>query len=217
MSKLTLVIGNKNYSSWSLRAWFLLRQAGIDFDEVKVLLHQNNSAIEQHSPSGRVPVLIDGDLKIWESLAICEYVAERYPAARLWPEDVKARAFARSISSEMHAGFTGVRKHMPMNCHARFPERQMPPGVAEDIRRITSIWNECRKNYAGAGEFLFGHFTAADAMFAPVVIRFLIYGIQLDPVSSDYRDMILSLPAMQEWLQAACDETETIPELEALK
>ena len=218
MSEMTLVIGNKNYSSWSLRPWFLLKQAGIPFQEIKVRLHQTpaQDEIQKYSPSGKVPVLIDEAVKIWESLAICEYAAERFPEKKLWPADSKARAMARAISSEMHAGFQALRQNMPMNCRARVSQKEITTAVQGDIQRISEIWNECRAQYGKAGPMLFGHFSIADAMFAPVAIRFMIYGVMLDPISKAYQDAILSLPAMKEWLEAARSEKETIPEMDAL-
>lgn len=218
MPPLKLVIGNQNYSSWSLRAWLLLKQSGIEFEEIKLMLHQNdNSLLDQYSPSGKVPVLMDGDTKIWESLAIGEYLAERYPEKQLWPKDTLARALARSISSEMHAGFMNLRKNMPMNCKAKLPGKGMGPGVQEDINRIQSIWSECRNVYGAAGKFLFGRFMVPDAMFAPVVVRFSVYDVKLDSAAREYRDTILSLPAMQEWIGEARAEKELIPELEVQK
>jgi len=216
MGKLTLVIGNKNYSSWSLRPWVLMKQARLTFDEILIPIHRadTQSAILRYSPAGRVPVLLDGDITVWESIAICEYLAERFPSARMWPEDVAARALARAISAEMHAGFQTLRQSMPMNCRGRFPGKGLKPGVQEDIDRITGIWRDCRQRYGGEGDMLFGHFTIADAMFAPVVLRFITYDVKLDPVSKAYVKAIESLPAIQEWVEAARAEALTIPELE---
>ncbi len=218
MSEMTLVIGNKNYSSWSLRPWLVMKKAGLDFKEVRIPLHRESTAkeIAWHSPSGRVPVLITDGMTIWESLAICEYLAETYPEAKLWPEDVQARAMARSVSNEMHAGFQALRQNMPMNCRARFPGKGMAPGVQEDINRITHIWNECRERYGSENVFLFGNFTVADAMFAPVVCRFVTYGVKVDPVSKIYMNAILSLPAMSEWLKAAREEQEMIHDVDLI-
>lgn len=216
MGELTLVIGNKNYSSWSLRAWLLLKQAGIAFQEIKIPLHTEagNQTADQYSPSGKVPVLIDGDVKVWESLAILEYIAERHPEKKLWPENAEVRSYARAISSEMHAGFTNLRKNMVMNCRTSLPGKGMAEGVQADISRITQIWNECRKRFGRHGRFLFGFFTAADAMYAPVAFRFNTYGVSLDPVSKQYMEAMLNLPAMQDWLAAARIEPEAIPEYE---
>ena len=209
MADFTLVIGNKNYSSWSLRAWLLLKQAGIDFEEIRVPLHKNDPALIQYSPSGKVPVLIDGEVKVWESLAICEYLAERFPKANLWPKDLKARAFARSISNEMHAGFMALRKNCPMNIREQI-KKEIPADVQSDIDRITSIWREARERFGVGGPFLFGHFTVSDAMYAPVVTRFVTYGVKVDPISKGFMDAILSLPAMKEWIASAHKEVEVL-------
>jgi glutathione S-transferase len=216
MGNLTLVIGNRNYSSWSLRGWLLLKQAGLIFEEVFIPIHTPDSekAILRYSPGGLVPVLLDGNITVWESISICEYVAEQYPSARLWPEDVAARALARSVSAEMHAGFRTLRQNMPMNCRGRFPGKGLKPGVQEDIDRITAIWRDCRQHYGRGGDLLFGYFTCADAMYAPVVSRFITYDVKVDPVSKAYMDTVWSLPAMQEWVNAAKVEPYTIDELE---
>lgn len=210
MSELTLVIGNKNYSSWSLRAWLLLKQTGIPFKEIKLKLHVEPSDVPKYSPSGKVPVLIDGNIKIWESLAIAEYLAEKFPEKKLWPADANARAFARSVCSEMHAGFIKLRKNMPMDCRVDAPGKGMAEGVQDDINRICAIWNEARTKFGKSGPFLFNHFTIADAMFAPVVIRFKGYHVKTDSVASNYMKTIFSLPAMQEWISAGVAETEVI-------
>jgi glutathione S-transferase len=213
MTKLTLVIGNKNYSSWSLRPWLAMRQFGLDFDEVRIALYTPDSPakIRQYSPSGKVPVLLDKTLTIWDSLAICEYLAEQFPTIHWWSEDRTKRAINRSISAEMHSGFQSLRQNMPMNCRARLPGKGMAPGVQEDIQRITAIWRDCRQNFGAGGDMLFGEFTIADAMFAPVALRFITYDVQLDSVSRNYVEAILSLPALQEWIQAAETEPESIP------
>lgn len=218
MGQLTLVIGNKNYSSWSLRPWILMKHAGIPFAELCLPLHTEtfNREITKYSPSGRVPILIDGELKIWESISICEYLAERFLESNLWPEHPEPRALARSISAEMHAGFMELRRNLPMNARAKGTLKSIPEGASADIRRITEIWNDCRARYGKNGEFLFGHFTVADAMFAPVVLRFHTYGVKIDPVSETYVNTILSLPAMKEWLEAARNETESFPETDRL-
>lgn len=214
--KLTLVIGNKNYSSWSLRPWLLLKQAGIPFSELRIPLYTTESKahILEYSPTGKVPVLIDGDVRVWESLAICEYLAEISPQSRLWPADRAARATARSISTEMHAGFGDLRKHMSMNCRKFLPGKGRTPEVERDISRIVAIWETCRNQFAGEGPFLFGHFTVADAMYAPVALRFAIYDVELPPVAAAYAETLRALPAIQEWLAAAQMETETIPQFE---
>jgi glutathione S-transferase len=212
MTKFTLVIGNKNYSSWSLRPWLAMRQFGLDFDEVRIALYtpESPAKIRQYSPSGKVPVLLENTVTVWDSLAICEYLTEQFPAIHWWPEDRTARAIARSISAEMHSGFQNLRQNMPMNCRARLPGKGMASGVQEDIDRITAIWRECRQNFSADGDLLFGEFTIADAMYAPVVMRFITYDVQLDSVSRNYVEAILALPAMQEWIKAADTEPETI-------
>jgi glutathione S-transferase len=216
MSQLTLVIGNKNYSSWSLRPWLVLKQAGVDFKEIRIPLYTKTAHLEilKHSPVAQVPILHYSEITIWESLAICEYLAESFTHIPLLPKDIAARALARSISAEMHAGFQNLRQNMPMNCRAKLPGKGMAPGVQADIDRITSIWRDCREKFSHGGDMLFGHFTIADAMFAPVVLRFTTYGIKLDPICQSYADTILDLPAIQEWIAAAKQETEIIPKFE---
>lgn len=215
MTKLTLVIGNKNYSSWSLRPWLAMKQAGLEFAEVHISLYTPTSRQEilQYSAAGKVPILIDDELKIWESLAICEYIAEQFDASLL-PEDSTTRAIARSISSEMHAGFSCLRQSMPMNCRARLPMKNFSPELQADIARINMIWRDCRHNFGQSGDFLFGNFTIADAMFAPVVLRFLTYDVQLEKVEQAYADAILQLPTLQSWLNDAHNEEENIADFE---
>ena len=212
MNRLTLVIGNKNYSSWSLRAWLALKHSGAAFDELRIPLDMptTREQILKHSPAGRVPVLHDGGFTVWDSLAICEYLAERFPAARLWPDDAAARAVARAVSAEMHAGFPVLRAAMPMNCRARRPGKGRAPGVDDDIARIAAIWRGCRDEFGDGGAMLFGRFSIADAMFAPVASRFVTYGVALDPVAAAYVDAVFALPAMADWLAAAHAETERI-------
>ncbi len=214
MTQLTLIIGNKNYSSWSLRPWLALKQARIDFTEVRIALDTPTASeeIRRYSPSARVPVLHDGSLIVWESLAICEYVAE-YFDPDLWPHDRIAKAVARSVSAEMHSGFTNLRQNMPMNCRARLCNLGINLAVQADIDRITSIWCECREKYGSDGDFLFGQFTIADAMFAPAVSRFITYGVKLEGVAQAYAEAVWQLPAMQEWLAAAMSEGESISNL----
>ncbi len=216
MSNYTLVIGNKNYSSWSLRPWLLMRHAGIDFTEVRIPLYtpESKQQIRHYSPSGKVPCLLDGDLAVWDSLAIAEYLAERHPALKLWPSDAAQRAHARSISAEMHSGFANLRSRMSMNCRGRFPGHGRSVEVAGEIDRIQRIWGECRERHAHAGPFLFGQFCIADAMYAPVALRFRTYEVQLNPVNRGYADAILALPAMQRWLAEAEAEIEVIAAFE---
>jgi glutathione S-transferase len=216
MESLTLVIGNKNYSSWSLRPWLLLKHFGIEFDEVRIPLFQADSAqaLREASPSGRVPVLRDVDLIVWDSLAICEYLAEKFPHLPLWPAATDARAVARSVSAEMHAGFSALRENMAMNCRKHLPGKGRAPGVQEDIDRITAIWRDCRKRYGAGGDMLFGKFSIADAMFAPVTFRFVTYGVDTDPVSTAYIKAVHALAPMQDWLAAARIEPEIITQSE---
>jgi glutathione S-transferase len=217
MDGLKLVIGNKNYSSWSLRPWVLMRNAGIPFEEIQIpLRHEDSrSRVLQYSPSGKVPCLLDGALTVWDSIAICEYVAEKFPDRKLWPEDRTKRAVARSVSAEMHSGFPNLRQHMPLNCRASYPGKGRAQGVQEDIDRITALWRECRERHGAGGDFLFGRFSIADAMFTPVAFRFQTYGVELDPVSRRYADAVLAVPAAQEWLEAARKEPWTIALYEA--
>jgi glutathione S-transferase len=216
VSDYTLVIGNKNYSSWSLRPWLLMRQAGLDFREIRIALYtpESKAQIRAHSPSGRVPCLVDGGLAIWDSLAICEYLAERHPRLELWPAASAARAVARSVSAEMHSGFQHLRTNMSMNCRGRFPGLGRSVEVAGEIDRIQRLWADCRARFGGSGPFLFGRFSIADAMYAPVVLRFRTYQVQLNPVSREYADAVLALPALQEWVAAAVAETEVIAAFE---
>jgi len=208
MVDFTVCIGNKNYSSWSLRPWLALKQTGASFAEVVIPLDQPESLdnLRRHSPSGRVPVLRHGDVVVWESLAICEYLADRFPAAGLWPAATAARAHARAISCEMHAGFAELRRLLPMDIRRRWPLAARLEKAGADVARVTAIWRECRERFGGDGPFLFGRFTAADAMYAPVTTRFVTYGVPLDPVSSAYVDAVLRWPAMQEWSAAAARE-----------
>jgi glutathione S-transferase len=213
---LTLVIGNKNYSSWSLRPWLAMRQFEIDFDEVRLALYtpETPQHIRRYSPAGKVPVLLDDTLTVWDSLAILEYLAECFPTLHWLPETKAARAIARSICAEMHSGFQALRHHMPMNCRAKLSGKGMTPEVQVDIDRITAIWRECRQAYSAEGTLLFGQFTIADAMFAPVALRFVTYDVPLDSLSKQYVETILALPAMQAWLTEAEAEPERLPAFE---
>ncbi len=210
MSERTLVIGNKNYSSWSLRPWLAMKVLGIEFDEVVIPLDEADTKekILSYSPAGKVPILIAGDLTIWESLAIMEYLAESFPQRGVWPEDPVLRAEARSISAEMHAGFSGVRSHYPMNIRKDAITREPTPEAAKDIARITKIWRDCLET--SGGPFLFGSFCAADAMYAPVVSRFETYQIPVDSVCRAYMDDILTLPVFEKWCAAAEAEPRII-------
>ena len=207
-----LVIGNKNYSSWSLRAWLLLREAGIEFDEHRIALDLPGTAhqIAEYSSAGRVPVLILDDVTIWDTLAIAETVAERWSEKQLWPLDPTSRAHARAISAEMHSGFETLRNCMPMNCRAMGRKIAIPDELGADIDRVIAIWSDCHRRYGDQGGWLFGNFSVADAMFAPVVLRFRTYGINLSESAGYYPQRLLESEAMQDWLAAAESETEVI-------
>ena len=203
-----LVVGSKNYSSWSLRPWLLLSVFGVAFDEILLPLDTPEfyQRIRDYSPTGRVPVLHDGDVRVWDSLAIAEYANERWLGGRGWPADAAARALARSISAEMHSGFAALRTELPMNCRKRVANHPMSPEARADIARIKAIWRETRERFGKGGPFLFGAFGIADAMYAPVVLRFESYGVVLDPVERTYADAILALPALRDWLAATVNE-----------
>lgn len=205
---LTLVIGNKCYSSWSLRPWLALRHHGIDFQEVLVPLDRADTkeTILKHSPAGKVPVLKDEGVTVWESLAILDYLGDRFPECMLWPEDRAARAMARSVSAEMHAGFMALRRAMPMNLARRFADTDRGEDVARDIERVLRIWKDARKQFGQGGDFLFGQFGAADAMFAPVVTRFHTYSVPVDDEVRRYMGAVMALPAFQAWRKAALEE-----------
>ena len=212
MADFTLVIGNRNYSSWSLRGWLMARIAGIEFDEIVVPLDlpETQPTIRKHSPSGRVPVLLHRGLAVWESLAIAEYLNDLKPEVGLWPPSAAARAHARAISAEMHAGFVDLRTNMPMNIRASYPGKGMTPQVRADIERITGLWRDCRKRFSTAFQndagFLFGAFGAADAMYAPVVTRFRTYGVKLDSDSEAYCTAVMEHAAMKQWVADARNE-----------
>jgi glutathione S-transferase len=214
--KITIYLANKNYSSWSLRPWLALKQTGAAFMEEVIPLDQptTREQILRVSPSGKVPALHHGDVRVWESLAIAEYLAEAFPDAHLWPTDPAARALARSISAEMHGGFMPLRHAMPMNMRASAPGKGMAPGVQDDINRITAIWRSCREQFGKGGPFLFGTFTIADAMFAPVASRFTTYQTKLDEESEAYRQAILNHPPFQEWQATAKNEPWIVPKYE---
>jgi glutathione S-transferase len=207
-----LIIGNKNYSSWSLRPWLLMKEAGIDFEEHRVALDMPGTAkeIAEFSPAGKVPVLILDDVVVWDSLAIIETLADRWPDKFVWPEDPAERALARSICAEMHAGFSYLRNCMPMNCRAMGRKVAIPDELGADIDRVIAIWSDCHKRFGDRGGWLFGRFSAADAMFAPVVLRLRTYGINLPESAGFYPHRLLESKAMQEWLAAAECETEVI-------
>jgi glutathione S-transferase len=216
---LQLVIGNKNYSSWSMRPWLALRANRIAFDEVFIPLYtgdDDKKRILGFTHSGKVPALIDGDVTIWDSLAIIEYLAEGFPEARLWPEDRARRAHARSISAEMHSGFVALRTECGMNLHRPVGAITLSADAHANIARIRQIWIECRERYGKFGPFLFGAFGGADAMFAPVVHRFRTYAIAVEPEAQDYMNTVMSLPAFQEWTTAGLAETLVIERFETV-
>jgi glutathione S-transferase len=214
VERFRLLIGNKNYSSWSLRPWLLLRVAGVPFEEELLPFHLEGwkERVRAVNPAGQVPALVheraDGTRSVvWESLAICDYAARIRPEARLWPdEDPSALAMCLSVSAEMHAGFRRLRESMPMNVRKSLPGRGRQPGVAEDIARVAAIWGEAQQRFGAGGPFLFGRFSVADAMYAPVVYRFATYAVELDGACAAYRDHMLGLPAMREWAAASAAE-----------
>lgn len=203
-ASMTLVIGTKRYSSWSLRPWLAAKMAGLTFDEVPVALRQPGTKAEilRYSPSGKVPCLIHDSLVVWDSLAICEYLAELHPA--LWPDARDARAIARAVAAEMHSGFPVLRNACSMDVCVVTPMADIAPELQAEIQRIRALWNDCRARFGFGGPFLFGRFSIADAMFAPVVTRFTTFALPMDPVSQAYCHAVWSLPAMGEWKQAAC-------------
>ncbi len=210
--QLKLIIGNKNYSSWSLRSWILLKEAGIEFEEYRIALDEEGSAAEiaRFSPSGRVPVLMMGEQPVWDTLAIAETVAEQWPEKKLWPSDPAAKAHARCVSAEMHAGFPTLREAMPMNCRAMGRKVSLPDALTADVDRVLDIWSDCHRRYRSQGDWLFGSFSVADAMFAPVVLRFRTYGINLPDSASSYPRRLLESEAIQDWLAASESEIEVI-------
>jgi glutathione S-transferase len=214
VSAFTLVVGNKNYSSWSLRGFLAARAAGVPFREVLVRLSEPGSKQEllKHSPAGKVPTLKHGERVIWDSLAIIEYLAEIRADAGLWPADAAARAHARSIAAEMHAGFQALRSHMPMNLRKSLPGKGRGRDVEADIERICAIWTDCRARYGATGPFLFGRFSAADVMYTPVATRFHTYAVELDDEPQAYVDAVLARPDYLEWHEAALDEPWVIAE-----
>jgi glutathione S-transferase len=211
--RMRLIIGNKNYSSWSLRPWLAMKSAAIAFEETLISLEAPDfkARVTAVSPAGRVPVLIDGEVLVWESLAILEYLADKFPVAGLWPAEAGARAFARAISSEMHAGFVPLRRHLPMNMWRPVKPRLLDDAVKTDVARIDAIWNACRADFGGGGAFLFGRFGAADAMYAPVVSRFHTYAVEVSDTARAYMRAVMALPAFIEWRDAARRETWVLP------
>ena len=210
-----LVVGNKNYSSWSLRPWLFLHAFGVSFDEIKVSLRIEGieERLKKHSGSARVPVLIDDDLIIWDSLAICEHVSEVYLDGRGWPTAQKQRSLARSVVAEMHSGFHALRSELPMNCKAK-KRIEVSDSVISDANRIKSIWTDFAEKSSAGNLCLFGEFGIADCFFAPVALRFNSYGISLDGIAKEYMECLLNHPSMQTWIEAALLETEVLPEEE---
>jgi len=209
---LTLVIGNKNLSSWSMRPWVAAMAFGIPFTEIRVLLDQRDTAnqIARYSHAGRVPVLLAGEMTIWDSLSIIEYLAEQFPDKHMWPQDVAARALARSIVAEMHAGFGELRNAMPMHIQAHLPGRGRTPGAQADIGRVCEIWEDCLSRF-GHHQFLFGAFSIADAFYAPVVMRFKTYGVALAPALQAYCERVAAHPAVARWISEAMAENDPTP------
>ncbi|HEY6940006.1 glutathione S-transferase family protein [Dokdonella sp.] len=217
-AKPLLVIGNKNYSSWSLRPWLLLRNHGVAFDEHRLLLDTPEFAREigRWSPGRTVPALRHGDLVVWDSLAICEYANETFLDGAGWPREAAARAVARAVSAEMHSGFRALRTRMPMNARRRVQGFAYGDDVRADIERVFAIWRDCRARFGAGGPFLFGAFSIADAMYAPVVLRFVTYGVAIEPGLEAWADALLALPAMREWLRDSAAESEVVAATEAV-
>jgi glutathione S-transferase len=220
LQMLKLVIGNKNYSSWSMRPWLAMRASDIAFEEVFIRLYTDDKAdkdrILSFSPAGKVPALIDGDVTVWDSLSIIEYLAEKFPQSRLWPEDWARRAHARSISAEMHSGFMALRNECGMNLHRPVGAVALSDDARANVARIQEIWADCHRRYGKEGPFLFGAFSGADAMFAPVAHRFRTYAIEMTDDARHYFDAMMSLPAFQEWTRAGLAETLVIERFETV-
>ena len=219
MAPPVLVIGNKNYSSWSLRPWLLLRHAGVEFEERRLLLDtpEFRRDIGQWSPTARVPVLIDEGLTVWDSLAICEYANERWLGGRGWPADLARRAVARAAAAEMHSGFTALRSQLPMNSRRQPDGYRWDAAAQADINRIRALWSALRRQHGAGGAFLFGEFGIVDAMFAPVASRFDGYGVAVDDTAAAYMQALFALPALREWRQAAAQESEHVAATDALR
>lgn len=218
MDRPVLVIGNKNYSSWSLRPWLLLRHFGVDFDEVRLALDSPafTSEVLRHSPTGKVPALRDGALQLWDSLAICEYANERWLGGRGWPADPAQRALARAAAAEMHSGFTALRTQLPMNSRRQPDAYRWDAAAQADINRIRALWSELRRDHGRGGAFLFGDFGIVDAMYAPVAIRFDGYGVDVEGEAGAYMQALLAVPALREWRQAGALESERVAATDAL-
>ena len=214
MTDLTLIIGNKNYSSWSLRPWVFMKHYQIEFNEKRVALftETTNEELSQYKSDFKVPILQDGDLIVWDSLSILEYISENYLASKGWPGEIKARAIARSISSEMHSSYLNVRNELPMNCRKKFKNISLTSKAEEEIERINMLWRKCRNEYGKEGEWLFGRYSIADAMFAPIALRFAGYSIPLGKLENDYVRSVLKQPSIVEWMEAGKLESEIIEE-----
>jgi glutathione S-transferase len=218
MSELTLVIGNRNYSSWSMRAWLALEQTGARFREQHVWFDEDGDRKQRLalSPAGRVPILLHGDLTVWDSLAIAEYLAELYPEAGLWPARREARALARALCAEMHSGFVEIRSRMPLNCRASATPREPHVELNAEIERMVQIWTETRRHHGKGGPYLFGARSAADAFFAPVASRFRTYAVRLDGEAATYAESVLRMPAVRDWIEKAESEGHPDPPYDAL-
>lgn len=211
-----LIIGNKNYSSWSLRPWLLMKEKGISFKETKIPLYIEGSEEEllKYSSSGKVPALLDGEITVWDSLSICEYVNEEYPDIGCWPKKKDQRALARSVSHEMHSGFFEIRNTLHMNCRKKIKYSSISIELERDIERVCEIWRMCRASCTEPGGYLFGSFSIADAMYAPVVLRFESYGIEVGDIERKYMDVILANPSLESWVAEGINEEEYIEECE---
>jgi glutathione S-transferase len=214
MSNITLIIGNQNYSTWSMRPWLFVKYHELDVDIEKVTLFtdQTRQKLANHFSNGKVPLLIDGDLEVWDTMAILEYLAEKFPHTRAWPDDVEARAVARSVSAEMHSSFTHLRNDIPMNCRRFFPDYPVSESATRDIDRIQEIWGYCRSRFGKNGPWLFGAFSIADAMFAPVVMRFRSVQVHLDTVSQAYCETVNRCPKVVQWINDGKHESEVVKE-----
>lgn len=216
MSDLTLIIGNKNYSSWSLRPWVFMKQHQIDFEEKRIALFTETFKEEllQYNSDFKVPILKDGDLLVWDTLSILEYISEQYLQSNGWPREKNARAVARSVSSEMHSSFVNIRNELPINCRKKFHDISLSPGTIREIERIKTLWRNCRTQFGGEGEWLFGEYSIADAMYAPMALRFEGYSIGLGEVEEAYVRSILKQPSIVEWIEAGKAEKEVIEQSE---
>ena len=212
MSNLILIIGNKNYSSWSLRPWVFLKQNKIDFIEKRVALftETTDEELSQYNSNSKVPVLKDGGLLVWDSLSILEYISDKYLESGGWPQELNARALARSVSCEMHSSFYHLRNELPMNCRKKFQNIKLSPVAERDIERIKTLWRQCRTQFGGEGEWLFGKYSIADAMFAPIALRFEGYCIHLGEVEHAYVQSVLKQPSILEWIESGKVEKEVI-------